>query len=119
VSGNRVVASRRRRRWSRASPQHGGGRYPFFNRYYCAQQDRQGAVIDERFNGGGSAADSIVELLNRPLQGCASTPKFPQVVNRQVPAADEWLGHGFPPAGEDEDGGDGVGLRRAPSSRRR
>jgi tricorn protease len=36
---------------------------------YFAQQDRQGAVIDERNNGGGSAADYIVEVLNRELFG--------------------------------------------------
>jgi hypothetical protein len=50
---------------------------------------------------------------------CASTPKFPQVVNRQVPAGVVSLGHGFPPGEEDEGVGDGVGLRSAPSSRRR
>ena len=34
--------------------------YTNFNRYYFAQADRQGAVIDERFNGGGWIADYIV-----------------------------------------------------------
>ena len=29
------------------------GRYAAFNRYYFAQKDKQGAVIDERFNSGG------------------------------------------------------------------
>ena len=63
--------------------------YTFFNRYYFAQQDRQGAVIDERFNGGGSAADYIVEMLSRPLQGYFNNP----VGNRQpftTPAAGIW-----------------------------
>jgi len=36
---------------------------------YFAQQDRAGAVIDERNNGGGSAADYIVEVLDRELTG--------------------------------------------------
>ena len=36
-----------------------------FNRYYFAQVGRQGAVIDERFNGGGAAADYIIEGLRR------------------------------------------------------
>lgn len=40
-----------------------------FNRYYFAQQDKQGAIIDERNNGGGSAADYIVYILNRKLIG--------------------------------------------------
>jgi tricorn protease len=36
---------------------------------YFAQQDRKGAVIDERNNGGGSAADYIIEVLDRKLTG--------------------------------------------------
>lgn len=70
-------------------PNTGEGGYTFFNRYFFAQQDRQGVVIDERYNGGGSAADYIVELLNRPLQGYFNNP----VGNRQpftTPAAGIW-----------------------------
>ncbi|HEY8310140.1 MAG TPA: PDZ domain-containing protein, partial [Gemmatimonadaceae bacterium] len=37
-------------------PNTGEGGYTSFNRYYFAQQDRKGAIIDERYNGGGSAA---------------------------------------------------------------
>src|SRR5262249_42765713 len=37
-----------------------------FNRYYFAQSDKQAAVIDERFNGGGWIADYIVDWLARP-----------------------------------------------------
>ncbi len=43
------------------------GGYTNFNRYYYAQVGREGAVIDERFNGGGSAADYIIDNLRRPL----------------------------------------------------
>jgi tricorn protease len=50
-------------------PNTGRGGYTYFNRMYFAQQDRQGAVIDERNNGGGSAADYIVDVLNRKLTG--------------------------------------------------
>ncbi|NNF37671.1 MAG: protease, partial [Gemmatimonadetes bacterium] len=50
-------------------PNTGQGGYTYFNRMYFAQQDRAGAVIDERNNGGGSAADYIVEVLNRELFG--------------------------------------------------
>jgi len=50
-------------------PNTGNGGYSYFNRMYFAQQDRQGAVIDERNNGGGSAADYIVEVLDRELTG--------------------------------------------------
>ncbi|KPK62235.1 MAG: protease [Gemmatimonas sp. SG8_38_2] len=50
-------------------PNTGRFGYTYFNRMYFAQQDRQGAVIDERNNGGGSAADYIVEVLDRELMG--------------------------------------------------
>jgi tricorn protease len=50
-------------------PNTGQGGYTSFNRMYFAQQDRQGAVIDERNNGGGSAADYMVEVMNRELFG--------------------------------------------------
>jgi tricorn protease len=38
-----------------------------FNRYFFAQTDRQGVVIDERFNSGGQVADYVIEVLRRPL----------------------------------------------------
>ncbi|HSW28632.1 MAG TPA: PDZ domain-containing protein [Longimicrobiales bacterium] len=50
-------------------PNTGQGGYTYFNRMYFAQQDRKGAVIDERNNGGGSAADYIIEVLDRELMG--------------------------------------------------
>jgi len=46
-------------------PNTGGPGYTSFNRYFFAQTNRQGAVIDERFNGGGLLADYVVEYLNR------------------------------------------------------
>jgi tricorn protease len=55
-------------------PNTGQGGYGNFNRYYFAQQDRQGAVIDERFNGGGSAADYIVEYMMREPHGYFNNP---------------------------------------------
>jgi tricorn protease len=50
-------------------PNTGQPGYTSFNRYYFAQQDRQGAIVDERFNGGGSAADYIIEVLGRDFDG--------------------------------------------------
>jgi tricorn protease len=44
-----------------------------FDRYYFAQVGKQAAVIDERFNSGGQAADYIVDYLNRPLLNHWST----------------------------------------------
>lgn len=48
-------------------PDTGGGGYTSFNRYFFAQTQKAGAVIDERNNGGGALADYIVEYLSRPL----------------------------------------------------
>lgn len=39
--------------------------YTRFNRYFFAQQDKLGAVVDERFNGGGNIADYMVNYLAR------------------------------------------------------
>ena len=48
--------------------------YVSFNRYYFAQQDKKGAIIDERYNNGGSAADYIVDLLQRDFDGYFNNP---------------------------------------------
>ncbi|HZD03670.1 MAG TPA: S41 family peptidase, partial [Longimicrobiales bacterium] len=50
-------------------PNTGRGGYDYFNRMFFAQQDRQGVVLDERNNGGGSAADYIIEVLEREITG--------------------------------------------------
>jgi tricorn protease len=55
-------------------PNTGQPGYTSFNRYYFAQQDKQGAVVDERYNGGGSAADYIVDLLGRDFDGYFNNP---------------------------------------------
>ncbi|MBE0653027.1 MAG: PD40 domain-containing protein [Bacteroidales bacterium] len=39
-----------------------------FNRYFFAQQDKKGAVIDERFNGGGLLDDYMVDLMTRSIR---------------------------------------------------
>ncbi len=46
-------------------PNTGGGGYASFNRYFFAQTNKHGAVIDERFNSGGLLADYVVEYLKR------------------------------------------------------
>jgi tricorn protease len=50
-------------------PNTAGPGYAAFNRYYYAQQDKDGAIIDERYNQGGMVADYIVNELSRPLMG--------------------------------------------------
>jgi len=39
--------------------------YKAFNRYFFSQRQKAGAVVDERFNGGGSSADYMVYYLQR------------------------------------------------------
>ena len=47
-------------------PDTANGGFTNFNRYYFAQIDKQGAVLDERFNSGGDIADYIIDHLHRP-----------------------------------------------------
>lgn len=55
-------------------PNTAQGGYTNFNRYYFAQKNKKGAIIDERFNSGGSIADYIVDLLSRDLMGYFNNP---------------------------------------------
>lgn len=48
-------------------PDTWAGGYDNFNRYYFAQTDKQGAVLDERYNGGGWMADYVIDYVKRPL----------------------------------------------------
>ena len=50
-------------------PNTAGPGYQSFTRYYYAQQDKEGAVIDERYNHGGMVADYIVNEMDRKLMG--------------------------------------------------
>ena len=43
--------------------------YTAFTRYFYAQQDKEGAIIDERYNHGGLVADYIVNELDRKPMG--------------------------------------------------
>jgi tricorn protease len=54
-------------------PNTGGAGYTNFNRYYFAQIDKEGAIIDERFNGGGTAADYFIDVMRRQLWSYWST----------------------------------------------
>lgn len=49
-------------------PNTGGAGFVSFNLYLFSQQDKLGAVIDERFNGGGNLDDYMVDLINRSLR---------------------------------------------------
>lgn len=75
--------------------------YINFNRYYFTQQDNEGAVIDERFNGGGSAADYFVDMMKRPLvnyfatrDGKEFTTPMAQIFGPKVMVINEYAGSG-------------------------
>ncbi|WP_226018569.1 S41 family peptidase [Novosphingobium sp. FKTRR1] len=55
------------------------GGFANFNRYYFAQVGKKGAVLDERFNHGGSIADYIIDVLKRT----------PQMINQSREGADQ------------------------------
>lgn len=66
-------------------PNTGGPGFRYFNRYLFAQQDKLGAVIDERFNGGGLLDDYMVDLLTRELRA-AITNETPNGTAFKLPA---------------------------------
>ncbi len=66
-------------------PNTGGSGFVNFNRYYFAQQDKEGAVIDERFNGGGLLDDYMVDLMTRSLRA-ALTNEVPNGTPFRLPA---------------------------------
>ena len=66
-------------------PNTGGAGLTFFNRYFFAQQDKLGAVIDERFNGGGLLDDYMVDLMTRSLRA-AITNEVPGGNPMRLPA---------------------------------
>ncbi|MDC6350895.1 PDZ domain-containing protein [Zeaxanthinibacter sp. PT1] len=56
-----------------------------FNRYFFAQQDKEGAVIDARYNGGGLLDDYMVDLMTRELRA-AYTNEVPGAEPKGMPA---------------------------------
>jgi len=46
-------------------PDTSWGGFTNFNRYFFSQVDKQGAIIDERYNHGGDLSDYIVQYLTR------------------------------------------------------
>ena len=65
------------------------GGYGYFTRYYFAQQDKQGVVLDERDNGGGQAADYMVQTMDRKLVGFFSNRVDPDRLSPS-PGAGIW-----------------------------
>ncbi len=55
-------------------PNTATGGFTSFNRYFFAQVGKQGAIIDDRYNSGGQAADYIIDYLQRKLWNYWYTP---------------------------------------------
>jgi len=66
-------------------PNTGGPGFVSFNRYFFAQQDKEGAIIDERFNGGGLLDDYMVDLMTRKLRA-GLTNEVPDGKPMKLPA---------------------------------
>lgn len=82
-------------------PDTGGGGYTYFNRYFFSQLNKEGLVIDERFNGGGFVADYIIDYLDRPLlnywatrDGKPFATPFASVLGPKVMIINEYAGSG-------------------------
>jgi tricorn protease len=48
-------------------PDTGGRGFQYFNRYFFANLNKGGIVVDERFNAGGYVADYVINMMNRPF----------------------------------------------------
>jgi tricorn protease len=59
-------------------PDTGRDGFTNFNRYYFSQTQKQGAVIDERFNGGGQVADYFIEVMSRHIESYWA-PRYGQI----------------------------------------
>lgn len=56
-------------------PDTATGGFTSFNRYFFAQVNKQGVIVDDRFNSGGQAADYIIGYLQRTLWNYWYTPE--------------------------------------------
>lgn len=54
-------------------PDTAAGGFTYFNRYFFSQAGKEGAVVDERFNGGGTNTDYILDYLRRTLMNYRTT----------------------------------------------
>jgi len=54
-------------------PDTAGLGYSSFLRQFFAQQDKDAAIVDERFNSGGRGADYVIQRLGQPVWGYVKT----------------------------------------------
>ncbi len=82
-------------------PDTGAGGFTNFNRYFFAQTNKDGVIVDERFNAGGQAADYIVQVLGRkitawwqPRWGAIDRTPAASILGPKVMIANEVSGSG-------------------------
>lgn len=103
-------------------PNTADGGVASFDRYLFAQQDKQGAVIDERYNSGGYLDDYMVDYMNRTLRAAITNEvpggepfRLPQgVLGPKVLLINERAGSGgdyFPWAFRQQHAGPLIGTR--------
>ena len=103
-------------------PNTGGPGVVSFDRYFFAQQDKEAAVIDERYNGGGLLDDYMVDYMTRELRAAITNDipggepmVLPQgVLGPKVLLVNELAGSGgdyFPWAFRQQEVGPLVGMR--------
>ncbi|MFC1502547.1 PDZ domain-containing protein [bacterium] len=75
--------------------------YTYFNRYYYSQLNKEAVIVDERFNGGGSAADYIIDMMDRSLlsywatrEGKEFTTPTASIFGPKVMIINEYAGSG-------------------------
>lgn len=80
-------------------PNMGPVGYAEFHRYYLAEAERQGLIVDVRFNGGGHVSQLLIEKLARrrlgydqPRYGQASSYPLHAVLGPMVALANEYAG---------------------------
>jgi tricorn protease len=82
-------------------PDTGGAGLAAFERDFYSQIDREGLVLDERYNGGGKIADHVVEILSRePIcywvnrEGWVAKSPFASLTGPKVMIVNERAGSG-------------------------
>lgn len=78
---NAWIEDNRRRVWEATNgrvgyahiPDTGGGGWQAFQRYFYAQAGKDGFIVDERHNSGGSVNDFMVRELTKPLDFFSAT----------------------------------------------